>query len=245
MFTVLKATLELVHLLEARHQNEPEPEDNESMSYMHSGEDAEPTDPFDESHLELTDTDLVSQKTHDRTRELIVENVEKLHRTAKGGPIENDESVKKAMGTPFDSFSPGAMYYYNVGPVAANLDTLEWNSAYRVDLSETVEPKGEEFKEITSEFNIPDSSLRELVPSFIVASYIYLIDVTERNDGDRAVHPWELKGKAGPVLTERNYEYALKYIDRLPGVIPPDTKAPAWEYVDSTEPTESTEESHA
>lgn len=220
------------------------PTNTDTMRYMHTGEDEEPTDPFEDADPELRKTHRVENLDDERLR-IVRGNVEKIHRAAQSAPIATDEQVEGTMGVVMEGQSSEACYYFTAGPIAAEIPGLEWRTSYRVDLEDTVSVGSDEFRDVASEFDIPDNPNRELVPEFITAAYGHLVQLTERNDGQRAVHPWELANTGRtPCISEHNHSYAFEYVDKLPGVIPPERDGDAWVYITETD-ADATEESHA
>jgi len=198
--------------------------------YMRSGESVEPHDPLEASSIEIERTHRIETITDEDRLEAVRENVEKIYRAAESRPIEDDEQVVQAMNLLWSPQSPEECYYFSIAPVAARIDGLEWQSAYRVDFSDTVAVGSDDFVEVASEFNIPNSSRYDLVPKFITHAYKRMRQLAERNSGYTYIHQYELEGTGKtPYLSQRGYDSSMKYVGRLPGITPPDSDAPAWE----------------
>lgn len=168
---------------------------------------------------------------------------EKILRTARDRPIEDDEQVIQALAKPSESFSSKSLYYLKVAPTAASHPNLEWNG-YRL-MEDAPEHKSDEWVEAASELEIPtDQRGWKLAPKFVSGVYRALEEITEREG--RPVSKWELAKEANVTLAENVEDKAWRYLSELEGVIPPEDDAPAWRYVESAEAeaTDADREAH-
>jgi len=204
--------------------------------YMRAGNDLDEQNPFDETPFTRIPEVRI---TTDERIELILDEAEKIRRTCEQrGSIASDENVIQALGLPNEHTSAEAFYAYKVGAVAQTCDTISWNTAYRIDIDDAPAPGSDEFQEAASTLDIPDSRRFDLVPKFVRGAYRLLYEHVE--DTGRPIHPHRLEADANVILTSGIYPQAYRYLNQLPGVIPPDENAPAWAYIE--EETASTPE---
>lgn len=211
--------------------------------YMIRGNSVEEeTDPWNESPF--TKTWELAGDPGEKKPEKALQNAKKIRdKTLRAGSISSDSAVEPAMDTLSGSHTPAAFYYRVCGPVAASADDVEWNTAFRVDLTEAPELHSEEWKEVVSEFNLSHRAEDNMVPKKIKSCYGALLKKTKRNDGKRAIHPEELD-LHGPVIRDRDRRTAFEHIAKLPGVDGPDNSTPAWERSETAATAQETE-SHA
>jgi len=202
-----------------------------SFEYMTRGNDHDDTDPWDETPF--TPTYQLRGVPSDRKHELARENAEKIRdKVLRSSSISSDSAVESAMGTLGTSHKSEIFYYHTCGPVAATADDVRWNSAFRVDLEKAPEPQSDEWRRVASEFNLTQQDERDLVPDKIVACYLQLVQKTEQNDGDRAMHAEEL-ADYGPVIREKAHRPVFDCLSKVPGVDGPDSSKPAWEVIEA------------
>lgn len=211
--------------------------------YMRSGEDLEPHNPIEDSDVPIELTHRLETLTDTERLRAVRENVEKIYRAAKSQPIEDDEKVVSAMSLIWSPQSKEECYHFNIAPIAARIDDIEWNTAFRVDFAETVAVGSNEFLEVASGFSIPDTSRYDLVPEFVAASYRRMNKLAKRNGGYTYIHPYELEatGKT-PYISTRACGYATEYISKLPGITPPESTGPAWQIVEESEISDTYEQ---
>lgn len=202
--------------------------------YMKPGETHDDPDPWKD--VPFTQLDKL-ENYGERKNALARENAERIReKLLRDGEIRTDDMVKEAMEPPADPQTRLAAYYLNAGPVAATVDGLEWNTAFRLDPDDAPTFGSDAYFEAASELSIPDTNRLELVPKKVEKCYKALEEATERNDGNRVMHPEELRS-IGPKLTDRAAERAFEYLAELPGVVPPKESAPAWERIDDEKAT--------
>jgi hypothetical protein len=178
------------------------------------------------------------EQSSDEWVEIILNQAEKIRQTAKRrGQISDDTDVIESLALPNEYVPAESFYAQKVGPVTATCDTLEWKSAYTMDLDAAPHPKSDAFHEAASKLQIPDTPYLEYAPKFVQSSYRILYEHTKTTG--RPIHPIQLKIEADVVLDERYYSKAFSYLNDLPGVEPP-SETTAWEYV-AQEQTTGTE----
>ena len=127
-------------------------------------------------------------------------------------------------------YSPEGLYFFEVGPTVATAPGVTWNAAFTMDLDDAPAFKSDEWNDMASEFQLSEREAEEGVESMIMCAYRALEELTERNDGFRAVHPRELR-QYGPRVADRYFELAMTCLAECDGVNGP-TEGPAWSYTD-------------
>jgi len=208
--------------------------------YMKAGNELPEKEPDPFNSVPFKRIDEVKHTNGERL-ETVLGQARKIHRTAKrNGSVGSDKSVIESLATPTEYTDRASYYAYKVGPVAETCDTLEWKSAYHMDIDEAVSIKSEEFREAASQLNIPNSVGLKLAPEFVKSAYRILKEHTEKTG--RPTHPYRLRAEANVVLPKRSYSLAFSYLNKLPGVIEP-TDGPAWEFVEQ-QATHTEQQSH-
>lgn len=214
-----------------------------SNEHMRAGEELPENnpDPFDSTPFTRIDEVKLSS---DEWIDTILTQAEKIRRTTKRQEaISDDGLVIDSLALPpnDDWVSQESFYVTKVGPVAETCESLEWKSAYTMDVEDAPHPKSDEFREAASELQIPNSVALKLGPDFVASAYRVLYEHTKETG--RPIHPIRIRYESTVKLPERGYRSAFSYLDKLPGVNPP-SKSVAWEYV-GQETVEATGESHA
>lgn len=140
-------------------------------------------------------------------------------------------------------YTPSGLYFHEVGPIVATAPGVTWNAAFTMDLDEAPEFKSEAWKDMMGEFQLSKREAEEGTETLIACAYRALEDLTERNDGFRAIHPRVLRSR-GPGVKDRYFELAMTCLSECDGVHGP-TEGPAWSYIDpeavDTEATDTEE----
>ena len=204
---------------------------NRTMTeYMRANTDKdEPTDPFEDTPFNRIPS---AEGIKDEWVDTILTEANKIRKTARQRDgIESDTVVIDSLGKPNGDLwiDREGFYAHRVGPVAATCESLEWASAYTMDLDEAVSIKSEAFVEAASELRIPETRSLELAPKFIKSAYRILYEHTKETG--RPMHPLQIQSEANVVLSERGYERVYRYFNQLPGVEPPED-GEAWAYVE-------------
>lgn len=211
--------------------------------YMRANNDAsdEQTDPFNDTPFRRIPP---AEGIKDEWVETILQGANKIHKAAKQrGNIEDEDAVIESLSKPSNDLwiNKKGFYLNRVGPVAQTCDSLEWASAYTMDLDDAPHYKSDEFVDAASELRVPDSRALKLGPKFIKAAYRVLYNHTEATG--RPMHPLRIKSETNVVLSDRGYSQAFRYLNELPGVEPPETGGLAWTYVEQDAATTG-EQSH-
>lgn len=127
-------------------------------------------------------------------------------------------------------YDPEGLYFFEVGPTVATAPGVTWNAAFTMDLDDAPAFKSDAWKDMAREFQLSEHEAEHGTESMIMCAYSALEELTERNDGDRAVHPRELR-QHGPAVTDRYFDLAMTCLAEFDGVDGP-TEGPAWSYAD-------------
>lgn len=128
-------------------------------------------------------------------------------------------------------YTPRGLYFYEVAPLAATAPGVTWNAAFTMDLDDAPAFRSDAWEDMASEFQLTETEAEKGVESMVMCAYNALEDLTRRNDGDRAVHPKELRSH-GPHIKDRYFELAMTCLAECDGVNGPNDDAPAWSYTD-------------
>ncbi len=191
-------------------------------------------------------TAKLCSKSSDKLDEYVERGASRLYRELTASRDGQLQDVSKSW---FDvcrgiGYNPTELYFYEIGAVVATADGVSWNAAFTMDLEEAPSFKSEAWNDMASEFQLSDFEAEKGTDSVISCAYNALEKMTKDNDGQRAVHPKELRAHT-PAVGDRYFELAMQCLAECDGVSGP-TDGPAWSYVDpevatTTEEAESGE----
>jgi hypothetical protein len=204
-----------------------------TMSYMIRGNSIDDTDPWKDTPF--TPTARLESRTTDSLHEYVRRGATRVYEelNRRGELSEVRTSWFEPEQTCYRAGSAGAFYKIEVAPVVATADDVTWNSAFRMDLDAAPAHKSEEWKDIASDFRLSERDAERGIPSSVSCAYSHLETLTERDDGDRAVSPEELRNN-GPRVSDRAFDQVVELLATFPGVDAPDDDAPVWELSDES-----------